>query len=213
PPRYLNADSPAPDVQLQHWIQTLCRGNRQHLNHPYQDRNRSFDLLLRESSNRFEHPTFVETGTIRSEEDWSGAGFSTYIFGQYLQRHGGVLHSVDLTPAHCEFARTWTECFGETVQVHQSDSLKFLQDFGRPIDVLYLDSLDTTEPGHADHAYEEYQRASPWLHDRSLVLFDDTPWNQGAFVGKGARAVPWLLNNGWRILYAGYQVLLERDNP
>jgi hypothetical protein len=88
----------------------------------------------------------------------------------------------------------------------------FLQRFPAPIDILYLDALDTTEPGHAEHAQRELQAALPRLHSRSLVLIDDTPWTGGAWVGKGARAVPWLLAHGWRILYGGYQVLLERQS-
>jgi spermidine synthase len=59
---------------------------------------------------------------------------------------------VDITPAHCDFARDWTQVFGDTVNVVRQDSVEFLGRFPDPIDVLYLDSLDTTEPGHAEHA-------------------------------------------------------------
>lgn len=65
-------------------------------------------------------------------------------------------------------------------------------------------------PGHADHALRELEAAMPKLHDQSLVLVDDTPWNAGAFVGKGARVVPWLTERGWKILYGGYQVLMSK---
>jgi hypothetical protein len=50
----------------------------------------------------------------------------------------------------------------------------------------------------------------PKLHDRSLMLIDDTPWTAGQWTGKGAKAVPWLLERGWTIIYAGYQVLLAK---
>lgn len=91
-------------------------------------------------------------------------------------------------------------------------SSTFLNDFPEPIDVLYLDSLDTNEPGHAEHALREVQAAYRHLHAQSLVLFDDTPFGGNAFTGKGAVAVPWLLEQGWRLLYAGYQVLLCRED-
>ena len=42
-------------------------------------------------------------------------------------------------------------------------------------------------------------------------MFDDTPWQNGAFAGKGAKAVPWLLDQGWRVLYSGYQVILAKQ--
>lgn len=211
PPRYLGKDDIAADVQLQHWVGEWCRGTCSNGLSTFCDRHRSFDRLLTEATRRFERPTFVETGTIRAEEDWAGAGFSTYHFGAYVSRRGGKLHSVDLTPGHVEFARNWTHVFGDAVTVHQDDSLNFLQRFPGPIDVLYLDSLDTTEPRHAEHALREVEVALPKLHERSLILFDDTPWNAGNWVGKGSRAVPWLLERGWRVLYAGYQVLLTRE--
>jgi ADP-heptose:LPS heptosyltransferase len=211
PPQYLSHSQRGIDVQLQHWIQELCRGQRRDIHAAYTDRNRSFDLLLREATARFEAPVFVETGTIRAEEDWVGAGFSTYLFGSYLRARGGRLHSVDLSPEHCRFAKTWTAVYGDTVQVHERDSIGFLQEFTGPMDVLYLDSLDTTEPGHAEHALREAEVAMPKLHERSLLLIDDTYWREGAFCGKGALAVPWLVRHGFRILYAGYQVLLTRS--
>jgi hypothetical protein len=41
------------------------------------------------------------------------------------------------------------------------------------------------------------QAALPKLHAQSLVVFDDTPWQGGAWIGKGALAVPRLLAQGW----------------
>ncbi len=79
--------------------------------------------------------------------------------------------------------------------------------------MLYLDSLDTYEPGHAEHALSETQAAMPRMHENSIIMYDDTPWNAGAFTGKGALAVPWLLQHGWKIIYGGYQVILSRSTP
>jgi hypothetical protein len=209
PPRYLSPAERAADVQLQQFVREWCRGVGENLA-VFSDRHRSFDLLLREIVRRFPHPNIVETGTIRSEEDWAGAGFSTYLLGAFLSRHGGRLHSVDLSQANCAFARIWTEIFGPAVTVHTDDSAAFLGRFPAAIDVLYLDSLDTTTAGHAEHALRELQAALPKLHERSLILVDDTPWNRGGWNGKGAVIVPWLLERGWRILYGGYQVLLDK---
>lgn len=88
--------------------------------------------------------------------------------------------------------------------------MSFLTSFDRPIDVLYVDSLDTTEPRHAQHALSEFRAAERLLHEQTIVCIDDTPWNAGAYVGKGALLVPHLLDQGWKVLYAGYQVLLSR---
>jgi len=203
----------AADVQLQQFVREWCRGKTGVGLSAYPDRHRSFDLLLREMSRRFERPIVIETGTIRGEEDWAGAGFFTYLVAAYLFHHGGKLHTVDLSPIHSEFARTWTAVFGETVAVYCQDSLAFLKNFREPIDVLYLDSLDTYEPGHAEHAERELEAARPNLHEQSLIVVDDNPWRSGVWEGKGTRVVPRLVNEGWKILYGGYQVLLAREVP
>jgi len=209
PTRYVPAAQAAADVVLREWIGRWCRP-ADTSGQEYRDRNHSFDVLFREIGSRFERPTIVETGTIRQEEDWPGAGFFTYLAGMFVSRAGGQLHSVDVDEGHCRFARAWCAVFGPAVRVHQSDSVAFLTGFRDRIDVLYLDSLDTDHPGHAEHALRELQAALPRLHETSLLVFDDTPWREGRFTGKGARAVPWLLQRGWKILYAGYQVVMGR---
>lgn len=73
-------------------------------------------------------------------------GFFTYLAGTFVHRRRGTLHSVDLSRDNVAFARSWTAIFGNAVTVHQGDSVAFLQAFDQQIDVLYLDSLDTTEP-------------------------------------------------------------------
>jgi hypothetical protein len=209
-PRYFRSTDIGSDVQMQQFIKG-CRGiYRGNGLSEYADRHRSFDKLFQEISNRFPAPVIVETGTIRSEEDWAGAGFFTYLAGSFVSRFGGHLTSVDIDGRKCDFARDWCSIFGSAVNVVQQDSLTLLRDFPGKIDVLYLDSLDTTEPGHADHCVKEFEAAKPHLHGRSIVAIDDTPWNVGSFVGKGARLVPMLLDQGWRILYAGYQVVLSK---
>jgi hypothetical protein len=51
----------------------------------------------------------------------------------------------------------------------------------------------------------------PHLAPDTVIIFDDTYWNAGAFQGKGGLAVPWLVENGWKIVAGGYQVLLRRE--
>ena len=70
--------------------------------------------------------------------------------------------------------------------------------------------MDTECAGHADHAASELEAALPLLHDRSIVIFDDTVYQASQWRGKGAKAVPLLLDRGWRIVYSGYQTILER---
>jgi hypothetical protein len=190
-PHYLaHRENIARDVQLQQFID-WCQATTSLSAHA--DRHTSFDVLLRAVKQRFQDATIVETGCIRAAEDWS-AGYSTYLFAVYLtRRKAGRLHSFDNEPEHLRLAETLIAPFGERVQFHQGDSVECLSRFSGTIDVLYLDSLDVEDPRHAEHTLREVKAAESKLHARSLVLIDDTGWQRG-WVGKGALAVPWLLD-------------------
>lgn len=200
----LLAGKSAPEVVLDHCADKL----RTDSGGEYRDRDRTFRRVVARLKT-FKSPVLVETGCARAVEDWS-AGFSTYFLGLFLKGHGaGELHSVDLSPGNCAFAREWAEPF--PVTVHESDSVAWLQTYaGRPIDFLYLDSLDTTEPGHADHCVNEFRAAEGKLADDPLVLIDDTVRVPGGWWGKGAKLVPLMLAEGWRVESAGYGVLLRK---
>lgn len=172
------------------------------------DRHRSSELIL-EALGR-PNPVMVETGCIRVEEDWSGAGFSTYLFGAAIQRRGGRLHSVELSPRNAEFARRWTRDFGATVVVHTQHSHEFLRHWNGPIDVFLSDSADVGADGYQESCLVECQLAAPHIRADGLLVIDDCVWKEGHWTGKGGTAVPWLLENGWRIAYSGYQTLLVR---
>lgn len=178
------------------------------------DRQKTFaDVLARLS--RVPDPVVIETGSIRSPEDWSGAGFFGYLIGFYLHARGvGQLHTVELDPAHAGFARTWTAPFGARVTTHTGDSRRFLYEWrhvlGRKIDLLYSDSADVGTDGYQDVCLEEVQNATigPARLAPPLILIDDTFWERGRWGGKGGRAVPYLIEKGWRVEYSGYQTLL-----
>lgn len=210
-PRYLSFEQIGADVQLQQFILDWERGYPNPLSGCV-DRHRSYDRLFKEMRVRFRNPVMVETGCIRSEEDWRGAGFSTYLFAVMAHRVGGHLHSFDNNPEHVEFARK-TTLEMNSVSFQCGDSVEQLSSFGRPIDILLLDSLDSFVSNSAEHALNETKAALPWLHPRSLILFDDTVYFAKRFHGKGSSAVPWLLEHGWSILYSGYQTLLTHSTP
>lgn len=169
------------------------------------DRGLSFGRCL-EHLRGVQSPAVVGTGCIRSQDDW-GAGFSDYLFGLFLQAHGGTLDVVDLDGNNCGFARYWTAPFPATI--HQGDSLAFLRSWKKPIDLLYLDSMDTTVPGHEQHGLQEAQIGGESVKPGGLLLYDDTVY-AGRWTGKGATGVPWLLSKGWKLEFSGYQTLLRK---
>lgn len=211
PRRYLpNTCEIAADVQLQQIVQKKLRGSSMATNalSTIYDRHRSFDALFVEALKRFPKDVFiVETGCIRAAEDWGGAGFSTAIFGRYAQQVKGKLTSYDLDVNNCNYARNWCRQFGEHVDIIQCRGEDGLKNFAHKIDILYLDSLDSDHPGHQEENLKEFKAAEVKLYDKSIVCIDDTP---GMGVGKGGQTVKYMLDNGWRILYAGYQVVLVR---
>jgi Methyltransferase domain len=207
-PRYLDSAHLAADVQMQQFVLDFERGYGNGLS-SYVDRHNSYDRVLRIIKERYRCPLIVESGCIRSDEDWRGAGYSTYLFASYVNRAGGELISVDNSPDHCRFAKEVMAEF-PAVQIHCRDSVAFLRGFDRPIDVLQLDSMDTEIPGYADHAAAEMQAALPHLHNESIVIFDDTVYQGKGWRGKGAKAVPLMLDSGWHIIYSGYQTILGR---
>lgn len=170
-------------------------------------RHRIFGEALARLAGR-PNPLVVETGCQRQEDD-VGAGMSTTIFGLWAQANGGRVVSIDNDRAHAELARRVTE--GLPVRVEVNDSRVALGSWEGPkIDLLYLDSLDTYHPGHAEHCLAEVRAAMPELRPDALVLIDDTYNDAGTWTGKGALAVPWLLSQGWRLVSVGYQALLQR---
>lgn len=208
-PRYLDREQLGADVQMQQFVLEWERGSPNALT-DYNDRHRGFDVLLKKMRARFTFPLVVETGCIRGEEDWGGAGFGTYLLGAYTHRSGGEVVSVDIDADHCAFARRATREM-ESVKVFNGDSVALLERFGAPIDVLVLDSMDTEIPGHQEHALREAKAGARWLHGRSIILIDDTVYRRREFTGKGALAVPWLQDQGWRVLHSGYQTILVRE--
>ncbi len=210
--RYLDDAQIGADVLLRSYVD-MCNGGLDSRHAAFVDRHRGNDLLLRLLRKRFDKPTVVETGCIREAEDWPGAGMFGYLAGAFLSRHGGRLVSVDSDPGKCQFARDYTAAFSGIVQVVNADSVDFLSGFPGRIDLLYLDSLDSGEPGSAEHNLNEAKAAVDKLGPKSLVAVDDTTFGHGGWSGKGALTVPYLLSTGWQAAYSGHQTALVRTEP
>lgn len=201
----------AADVQLQEIVERKCKGvgvGKSSLSSIY-DRNRSFDILLQECKKRFPFkPRFVETGCIRADEDWGGAGFSTALFGRYCYLTEGHLTSIDLDPKNCKYASNWCKQFYNSVEVICARGEDGIREYKDQIDVLYLDSLDSEQPNHQEENLKEFKAAESKLHKDSVVIIDDTP-SPGQ--GKGGLTLQYMLERGWKLLYGGYQVVLVRN--
>lgn len=161
--------------------------------------------------------TIVETGTTRdaSEEGRKGDGWSTLAFAWYAYETKGEVWTVDVSRESLNACRRVTQEYMWRVEYVESDSIPFLRGWRHGlINLLYLDSLDyapTQEEASARHHLAEAQAALPALADRCLILFDDTGVEIDGYFGKGALAIPWLIQQGFKPEWSeGGQVLLSR---
>jgi hypothetical protein len=204
---------PEHDLRLRNWLAKMPDWTRQgwdYLPPITVDRAKGFDVLLRHLKGCC-NPTVIETGTTRAPNDFAGAGCATSIFGQFIQHHGGELHSVDSSERNVEFGRSWVREHGPRVQVHQADSVQWLQAFSGQADLVYLDSMDLEQPEHAAHCLSEAQAIAARVKPGGLIAFDDTPEVNGQIEGKGKLAVPWLLGQGWQRVHNGYQQAMRKQ--
>lgn len=205
-PKFLSKELIGRDVMMQQWLD-WSHGSTGLSGHT--DRGNTFSFIL-EAAKKFTNPVFVETGCIRSHEDWGGAGNSTYLFACYVASRNGKLFSVDINQDNATFAAKEISQWKANAAVACKNSIDFLTQFQDKIDVLYLDSLDCEEPNHPEHALIEIKNSEKNMHDQSLIAIDDTVWN-GQWHGKGALAVPYLLDKGWNIVSCGYQTVLSKS--
>jgi hypothetical protein len=131
---------------------------------------------------------------------------------------------VDIDAGNLEVCRRLTAPYAAAIEYVHSDSVAFLRQWAaekrRKIHLLYQDSFDYLDHAASEaHHLAEAEAALPALARRSLVLFDDThvgserdEVGQPRCGGKGARAIPFLLEHGFQIEWSeNGQVLLSRD--
>ncbi|NNM43696.1 MAG: hypothetical protein HKM07_05080 [Chlamydiae bacterium] len=165
-------------------------------------------LLLRERDAK----TWIETGTARNGAcNCSSDGCSTVIFSKIAPFLKAKLYSVDIDKVAIKNARQSVIKFSKFVSFSRSDSVVFLKKFSEPIDFLYLDSFDfdssNPEPSQ-EHSLNEVIAAYPRLHKKSVIMINDCGLPYG---GKGALAIKYLTQQGWKIYLDGYQVILTKS--
>lgn len=153
----------------------------------------------------------VEVGSMRAAFDhdvdngncmWCSDGHSTYLWG----RTGAQVFSVDIDPAATKIAKEFSKHFN--VSVFTQDAIEFLNSFDGPIDLLYLDAWDAIEgTDYAEKHLEAYFAAKKNLHNKSLILIDDTDILEG---GKGRYVVPQAIADGYKVIFEGRQTFLSK---
>lgn len=121
----------------------------------------------------------LETGCVRLEEDY-GAGYSTYIFGDFCMHYSKRLFTVDIDQTNMNVCRLITQEFERFTSYNVCDSIKFLEEFKDwdKVGLLYLDSLDADldggEPIEAQmHQRQEFLAIEDKLTSGTVLLLDD----------------------------------------
>ena len=171
----------------------------------------ALDLLLKKGKG-----TIVETGTLRTEDQWSD-GMSTLVFGSYCQKYNYRLHSVDIDESAMHICRKATNKFRNLIDYNISNSITFLKNFNQQIDLLYLDSLDCPVSEYSpqltasqEHQLKEIQAAFDKLSTDAIVLLDDNDLING---GKTRLSKIFLKENGFREVMSWRQSLWVKDHP
>lgn len=127
-------------------------------------------------------------------------------------------HTVDIDMECAKLTRSQLKKFNlwDKSNVYCGDGIKFLHDFDKKIDLLYLDAWDVEFPNHAEKHLEAFEIAEDKLPENAIILIDDTDIgfnNEKGFHndeeclgGKGRLLIPFLLKkNNYKMLFKGRQ--------
>lgn len=120
----------------------------------------------------------VETGCVRRENDWEGAGCSTRVWDWMVEETEGATGaiSIDNDSGHVELAKHL--CRNVKVQLEDSIfALRRMVELGvaREIDLLFLDSYDHNPPYGPSELHAAGELACVWDHLKSgcFIAVDD----------------------------------------
>jgi hypothetical protein len=179
-------------------------------NLPYQSRAESFLKLFDNIYKRFGDKPIImlETGTTRGKNinDINGGGGSTIVFGKWCELTNSKLITVDINSESINDCKNSTKQFSNHIEYIEQDSVAYLRNFEKPVDFLYLDSMDTSDYNKniieeaCRHQLKEIQNIIFNLHENSLILLDDIK-NSEFKGGKSEYSIPFLLACGYKPIY------------
>ncbi len=185
---------------------------------PVTGRNSSFLKVLEILEKEYNRPiTIVETGCIRNttEESKMGDGWSTLNWEYYAKKTDSKVYVVDIDANHLSQSKKIVP-ESDLIKYTQDDSINYLQNFDKKIDLLFLDSYDYCGDDENirkchEHSLNEVKAAWDKLNEECYILLDDV-FSDVNWAGKGELTIPYLLENGFeKVYYIESQVLLKRN--
>ncbi len=186
--------------------------------------------LIKKKSNIKEYSVFLEIGSTREEIYGQG---STEIIAKYCEKKKISFYSVDADQRNVDRLKKKLSSYKYFKPICDKGE-NFLRKTSEKFDIIYLDAFDierSVKNKYRDDFYlKEYGRSitnerSELIHleivknlekkiyDNSIIVFDDTFINNNSFLGKGGKAIPYLLSSGFKIIAKNSNsVALERCN-
>ena len=148
--------------------------------------------------------------------DWS-AGCFTRVLGEFIQDNDMELVSVEMSLNHVNRSKHMTSGLTKVSHFHMSSETYLEQHKGK-IDFIYMDTGDVTP---IESTAKLHLRESKLLiennlmSDNGIILIDDVRNIQSkkqdvSEYGKAKYSIPYLQENGWKIIMDEYQVVLIR---
>jgi hypothetical protein len=163
--------------------------------------------LLKFTNNK----TVVEIGGIRQKMEHTLEDFNPVCCNDghssefWCSKDNLEVYSVDINP-HCQQFYADLKNRKNNFNYMIGDGISFLNNFNKPIDLLFLDAWDVhVGSPYAEMHYEAYLAAKNNLADRHIISIDDTDIMNG---GKGKILIPYLLKNGYNMVISGRQTIL-----
>lgn len=147
-----------------------------------------------------------------------GAGVATLMFGLAGNSN---LTTVDIAADHIKRCKTMTDSLKIKCNHIVSDSVSFLKKTANKYDVIFLDTGDMHPIEPSENLQLEEAKViveRKLLKPNGLLLIDDvlnhTPRSLGDKenkYGKSTKALPYLLDNGYKLVFEGYQYILKAE--
>lgn len=134
-------------------------------------------------------------------------GHSTYFWTE----EGYETHTVDIDK-RCEevienqYVNHFKREIPKNLHIHIQDGVKFLEEFDKPIDFLFLDGWDVGTHHYADNHLRAYEAAKDKLSDNHIISIDDTD-STTSEGGKDKLLTPRLIEDGYIPLITGRQIV------
>ena len=143
------------------------------------------------------------------------------VWAWFVSKYGGSYHGCDISQDSLSVAKqALLQYIGNSdsdksvdVALTRKDGIEFLHNYNKPIDLLYLDSIDWEKGSHESGVFhlKLLLEGMSKVNVGGFVMFDDT-FNVETFDGKADIAIPYLLGgNNFTCIWRGYQFIFRRD--